>query len=64
MNFLDVLLKLLPFTHKDGSGTHFGLMALDAADWIITAFILVLWGIFGRALWTLYGEFKHEVQRC
>lgn len=54
MNFLDVLLKLLPFTHKDGSGTHFGLMALDAADWIITAFILVLWGIFGRALWTLY----------
>ena len=52
--FGDVLLKLLPFTYKDGSGTHFGWGALDAADWIITAFILFLWFIFGIAIYKLW----------
>ncbi len=47
MNFLDVLLKLLPFTFKDDSGTHIGIA--DAGDGIITVFILSLWLIFGWA---------------
>ena len=54
MNFLDIVLKLLPFTYKDGSGTHVGWGALDAADWIITVFILVLWLIFGIAIYRLW----------
>ena len=53
MSFLDVLFKLIPFTYRNDSGTHFGWSELDAADWIITVFTLVLLVIFGWAVYTL-----------
>ncbi|MGL4767552.1 MAG: anti-phage ZorAB system protein ZorA [Formosimonas sp.] len=47
MEIEDIFFKLLPFTFKDGTGVHFGFSELNAGDWIVTGFIVVLLGIFG-----------------
>lgn len=46
MNFLDIFLKLLPFTYSNHGSTGCGLLhptQMNGGDWIITFFILLLW---------------------
>lgn len=44
MQFFDVLLRLIPFSASNNGETVF-FIGMQGGDWIITVFILVLWGI-------------------
>lgn len=62
MGFGDIAQKILPFTLSDNDGTHFGFTHLNAGDWIITLFILLLLGVFTRNLWKLVRSKKADEQ--
>lgn len=60
MTNIDILQKLLPFTHSDGKTTSFSISELGMGDWIITGIILLLLGIFGYYIWKMHDSKKED----
>ncbi len=61
MQILDILLKLVPFTHKDDNGVFFT-MNLSFGDWIVTIIEILLIGIFLFTAIRLWYSYKKDLK--
>ncbi len=63
LNPLDILQKLLPFTHSENGSVNW-VVGMDLGDWLITVVICILFGLsfwWGLKLWRSYKIDKQKI---
>ena len=62
MEIIDILLKLVPFTHKDDLGIVSFTTTLSFGDWIVTVIEILLFLIFLVSGWKLYRSYRKDMK--